>query len=262
MADVQLPGLRMHLRDEGQGLPLLLLHGLGSSGADWELVAPLLAQGHRLLMPDLRGHGATEKPAGPYGVALHAKDVAALLDQLQLSAVHVIGLSMGGMVAFQLAVDRPDLVRSLVIINSTPDMIPRDFKTRFAFASRLFLLRVLGPKRFSAAIGKRLFPKPEQQALRELTVARLGVNTPDVYLRATKGLLNWSVIDRIGQIAAPALIISSERDYTPLAAKHAYAAKLKHARVEELKDSGHAAPADQPEALVALIRPFLDNLTP
>jgi len=161
------------------------------------------------------------------------------------------------MVAFQLAVDRPDLVRSMVIINSGPDMVPRTLKLRFAFASRLFLLRALGPQRFAAAIGKRLFPRPEQAALRELTVARLGANAPDVYLRATQGLIGWSVLDRLGDITAPVLIISSERDYTPLAVKQEYAARLRNARVVELKDSGHAAPADQPEALVALMKPFL-----
>jgi pimeloyl-ACP methyl ester carboxylesterase len=257
MRQVQLPGLRMHVRDEGQGPPVLLLHGLGSTGADWELVAPLLP-GHRLLMPDLRGHGETEKPPGDYGVAVHARDVAALLDQLQLRSVHVIGLSMGGMIAFQLAVDRPDLVRSLVIINSTPDMVPRTLGLKLALATRLGLLRLLGPRRFAGVIGKRLFPEPRQAELRQQVVDRLGANTLDVYLRATRGLVGWSVLERISEISVPVLVIGSERDYTPLAAKRVYAAKLRHARVEELKDSGHAAPGDQPRALAKLIRPFLD----
>jgi 3-oxoadipate enol-lactonase len=254
MSLAELPGLKLHYRDEGQGAALLLLHGLGSSGADWELVAPGFAKDHRVLTPDLRGHGETEKPAGGYGVALHARDVAAFLDALKLKAVDVVGLSMGGMVAFQLAVDRPDLVRSMVIVNSGPDMVPRKLKVKLGFATRLMLLRLLGPKRFAAMIAKRLFPKPEQAALREQIAARLGANAPDVYLRATRGLIGWSVIDRIGEIAAPVLVVSSERDYTPLAAKQAYAAKLRNARVVELKDSGHAAPADQPQALTELIR--------
>jgi pimeloyl-ACP methyl ester carboxylesterase len=254
---VQLPGLAMHLLDEGQGAPVLLLHGLGSSGADWELVAPLFTKDHRVLMPDLRGHGQTEKPPGEYPVAQHARDVAALLDALHLKNVYVIGLSMGGMVAFQLAVDRPDQVRSLVIVNSGPDMRPLTWKLKLAFTSRLVMLRLMGPQRFGAMIAGRLFPKPEQAALREQTAARLGANVLDVYLRATRGLIGWSVIDRIGEIQAPVLVVSSERDYTPLSLKQEYAKKLKRGRVEELKDSGHAASADQPVALVALITPFL-----
>ena len=153
---------------------------------------------------------------------------------------------------FPLTVSRP-----LVIVNSGPDMVPRSLKVKLAFASRLMLLRLLGPRRFAAAIARRLFPKPEQAALREQVAARLGSNAPDVYLRATRGLMGWSVIDRIGEIAAPVLVVSSERDYTPLAAKQAYAAKLRNARVVELKDSGHAAPADQPQALAELIQKFI-----
>jgi pimeloyl-ACP methyl ester carboxylesterase len=105
-------------------------------------------------------------------------------------------------------------------------------------------------------IARRLFPKPEQAALLEQTAARLGSNALDVYVRATRGLIGWSVVDRIGEIQAPVLVVSSERDYTPLALKQEYAKKLKRGRVEELKDSGHAASADQPLALVALITPF------
>jgi pimeloyl-ACP methyl ester carboxylesterase len=253
---LQLPGLSMHVRDEGQGAPVLLLHGLGSSGADWELVAPQLSKDHRVLVPDMRGHGQSEKPAGEYPVVQHARDVAALLDTLHLKNVHVIGLSMGGFIAFQLVVDRPDLIRSLVVVNSGPDMRPLTWKMKFAFSSRLMLLRLMGPKRFGAMIAQRLFPKPEQAALREQLAARLGANPLDVYLRATRGLIGWSVVERASEIEVPVLVVSSERDYTPLALKQEYAKKLKRGRVEELKDSGHAAPGDQPDALVGLIRPF------
>ena len=110
MPTIQLEGVSLSYEEHGEGTPILLLHGLGSSGQDWEYVAPLLAAHHHVLIPDVRGHGRSDKPAGDYGVPLFAQDIAALCQRLGLTGLHVVGLSMGGMIAFQLAVDRPELV--------------------------------------------------------------------------------------------------------------------------------------------------------
>ncbi|MFX5610710.1 alpha/beta hydrolase, partial [Acinetobacter baumannii] len=99
--------------------PVLLLHGLGSSARDWEYQLPALLGRYRLLVPDLRGHGRSGKPRGGYSMAGFAEDCAALLDRLGCGPVHLVGISMGGMIGFQLACDRPDLLRSLTIVNST-----------------------------------------------------------------------------------------------------------------------------------------------
>ncbi len=239
---------------------MLLLHGLGSSGADWEALAPRLAERRRVILPDARGHGRSERPAGPYPVTQHAADLAALCDHLGVRSAHVVGLSMGGMTAFQLVVDRPELVRSLVIINSGPDMVPRTLQIKIAFATRIVLHRLLGQRRWARMLARKLFPEAGQAALRQRVEERLAANAPGDYARATRGLMGWSVLDRIGEIDAPALIVSSEHDYTPLSMKRAYAAKMKRARVEELKGSRHAAPADQPEALRVMIEGFLDEV--
>jgi 3-oxoadipate enol-lactonase len=260
MPEIQVPGVRLHVEEQGSGTAVLLLHGLGSSGAEWEQVAPQLAKRYRVIAPDCRGHGRSERPAGPYPVAQHGADLAALCDQMGVRAAHVVGLSMGGMIAFELAVKRPDLVRSAVIINSGPDMVPRTLQLKLAFATRIVLHRLLGQKRWSRMLARKLFPAPEQASVRERVEAQFASNPPDAYARATRGLIGWSVIDRIGEIDAPALIVSSERDYTPLALKQAYAAKMKRARVVELKSSGHAADLERPEELRAMIEEFLDEV--
>ncbi|NBD07926.1 alpha/beta fold hydrolase [Corallococcus silvisoli] len=250
-------GVTLHFEASGEGPPILLLHGLGSSGSDWEAVAPRLSAHHRVVVPDARGHGRSDKPAGAYGVALFARDIAALCDGLGLSGVHVVGLSMGGMMGFQLAVDRPDLVRSLTVINSGPDMVARTLRRKLEFAARLGVLRLLGPRALAKRIAPRLFPKPEQEALRRRAVESLGANAPDVYLRATRGLAGWSVLDRLKDVACPVLVLHSERDYTPLAAKQAYTALLPDAWLRVLTDSGHAAPVDQPGQVVDAVEGFL-----
>jgi 3-oxoadipate enol-lactonase len=259
MASRTLNGVSITYEDSGSGEPLLLVHGLGSSGLDWKYVAPELAAHRRVIVPDVRGHGRSGKPAGAYGVPLFAADLAALCDELKLTSVHVAGLSMGGMIGFQLAVDRPDLVRSLTIINSGPDMIPRNLKTRAALGARVLLLRLFGPQTLAKVLAPKIFPKPEQAELRERLVASISANDPSAYLRSTKALIGWSVLDRLGEITCPALILSSDRDYTPLAAKQAYVARMKHARLQEIHDSGHAATWDQPRAVIEAIEPFLES---
>lgn len=256
MPRIQLDGPSLHFEESGAGTPVLLLHGLGSSGRDWELVTPRLAAGHRVIVPDVRGHGRSDKPKGPYGVPLFARDVLDFCDRLGLTGVHVVGLSMGGMIGFQLAVDRPALVRSLTVINSGPDMVPRTLRLRLMFATRMLLLKTLGPRALARMLAPRLFPKPEQAELRRKVVEAIGANEPDAYLRATRGLVGWTVLERLKDISCPVLVLSSDRDYTPLSVKKAYVDRLVDARLQELKDSGHAAPLDQPEQLVEAVKGF------
>lgn len=257
MPSLQLENLSLYFEDTGKGDPVLLLHGLGSSGRDFELVAPELSAHYRVLVPDVRGHGRSDKPAGPYGVPLFAKDIAAFCDKLGLGKVDVVGLSMGGMIAFELAVQRPDLIRSLVIVNSGPDMVPRTLRMALALKLRVALLKWLGPRRFAALLGRKLFPKPEQAALRQRIEETLGKNDPEVYLRATRALIGWSVLPRIGEITCPVLCLASDHDYTPVSAKQAYVAQLKDARLEVIKDSGHASPIDQPGQILKSLLRFL-----
>ncbi|MFY0570368.1 alpha/beta fold hydrolase [Archangium lansingense] len=257
MPRIQLDGSSLHFEESGTGTPVLLLHGLGSSGQDWELVAPrLAAAGYRVIIPDVRGHGRSDKPAGSYGVPLFARDIRDLCERLGLTQVHVVGLSMGGMIGFQLAVDRPALVRSLTVINSGPDMVPRTLSLRLMFATRMLLLKTLGPRTLARILAPKLFPKPEQAELRRRVVESIGANEPDAYARATRGLVGWTVLDRLKDISCPVLVLASDNDYTPLSAKKAYVEKLADARLQELKDSRHAAPLDQPEQIVEAVKGF------
>lgn len=250
--------VNLYFEDSGQGRPVLLLHGLGSSGSDWELITPALARSFRVIVPDVRGHGRSDKPAGDYGVPLFARDVAALCARLGIDKVDVVGLSMGGMIAFELAVTQPALVRSLTIVNSGPDMASR--AVRVLLGLRLLLLRTLGPRRLAAMVAKKLFPKPEQAALRQRVQDALGKNDRDVYMRATRGLIGWTVLPRIREIACPVLVLASDGDYTPVSMKKVYVDLLKDARLEVIKDSGHAAPIDQPAQVIEKLTRFLQAL--
>ncbi len=130
----------LHYEEYGQGEPVLLLHGLGSSCQDWEYQIPALAARYRVIVMDLRGHGRSDKPHERYSIQGMSNDVEALIEHLRLGPVHVVGLSMGGMVGFQLAVDH----KSLCIVNSAPQVKVRSPGDLWQWARRWTLSRVVG----------------------------------------------------------------------------------------------------------------------
>jgi pimeloyl-ACP methyl ester carboxylesterase len=244
----------------GAGDPLLFIHGLGSSCRDWSSQLPVFARTHRTLAFDVRGHGRSDKPRGPYSVPLFAADTAALLRSLDIAPAHVVGLSMGGMIAFELAVDAPELVRSLVIVNSAPALILRGWKQRLGWFQRQSVVRLLGMRRMGEMLGGRLLPEPGQRAVRREFVARWAENDRRAYYAAMQALVGWTVADHLGRIRCPVLVVAADRDYTPVAFKQAYVDRLPHAALKVIPDSRHLTPIDQPEAFNQALAGFLTGL--
>lgn len=119
--------VRLHYVDVGDGNPpLLLLHGLSANAQSFGgLVAAGLADGFRLIVPDLRGRGRSEAPAAGYTMEDHARDAVALLDALGLDRVIVVGHSFGGFLGIYLAATRPERVKKLVVIDAAMTLNPR-----------------------------------------------------------------------------------------------------------------------------------------
>lgn len=122
---VQLRDLQVAVTTTGSGPPILLLHGFPHTNAIWRTVTPLLvAAGHQVVAPDLRGLGSSEVLVDGYDAATLAADQAALLDALGLPAAHVVGLDLGAAVAFALATSRPDRVSSLTVVEAVVGGLP------------------------------------------------------------------------------------------------------------------------------------------
>ena len=257
MATYKHEGLNLYYEEQGTGEPLLFIHGLGSSGLDWELQAAAFSPQYRVITLDLRGHGRSDKPAGPYTMSQFAGDAAALLQSLSITSAHVVGLSLGGGVAFQLAIDQPALVRSLTIVNSAPEMILRTFREKLAIWQRLAIVRLMGLPKMAAVLAPRLFPNPEHEPLRRLFAERFAQNHQPAYLASLRALIGWSVTDRLGEITCPTLVITADQDYTPVALKEAYVAKLPNARLAVIPNAHHATPMERPEAFNTVLAEFL-----
>ncbi|MFJ3482003.1 alpha/beta fold hydrolase [Pseudomonas sp. NPDC090202] len=250
-------GCALHYETFGQGEPLLLVHGLGSSAQDWEYQIPALAARYWVIAVDVRGHGRSDKPHERYSIPGFSADIEALLDHLQTGPVHLVGLSMGGMIGFQLAVDQPPLLKSLCIVNSSPQVKVKSFSDFRQVAKRWVLARLVSMEAIGKGLGRNLFPKPEQAELREKVARRWAQNDKRAYLASFDAIVGWGVQEHLSRISCPTLIVTADRDYTPVALKQAYAALIRDARVVVIEDSRHATPLDRPDKFNQVLLEFL-----
>jgi pimeloyl-ACP methyl ester carboxylesterase len=259
MPKIRIGGINLYYEMIGQGQPLLFIHGLGSSNRDWEKQAAFFSRDYLVVTFDVRGHGRSDKPPGPYSISLFANDTKELIKSLDLAPVHIVGLSMGGMIAFQLAASSPELLRSMVIVNSAPEFIIRTFRQRIELWKRLLVTRVLGMRKMAELLGRRLFPEPEQDELRRLIVERWGANDKQAYLHSLRALVGWSVADRLSDIRCPTLVVAADKDYTPVAFKKSYVSGIPDAELVVIADSRHATPLDQPNRFNEALAAFLSK---
>jgi 3-oxoadipate enol-lactonase len=257
MQKIQVNDIEMYYEISGQGDPLIFIHGLGSSTRDWEFQVPEFARSYQVITMDLRGHGRSESPKGPYTIKLFASDVAALLRTLFRKPVHVVGLSMGSAVAWHLALDYPELVRTLVLTNMSAEVPVKTWAMRLAFYSRVMIVRMLGMKQMGKMLAPRLFPDPVHTDLRRKMIERWGQNNKEGYMNSLYALKNWSVMDRLGEIQCPVLVMAADQDYSPLEHKKEYTRRMPRAELTVIQNARHALPLEKPEAYNTAVLNFL-----
>ena len=141
MATISFNDIDVYYEVSGQGQPLLLIHGLGSSSQIWEAQVRYFAERYRVITYDLRGHGRSSKPTDAYSVQQFAKDAARILRDLDVPAAHVVGISLGGMIAFEIAVHYPQLLKSLAVVNSAPAIRVESIRDRFNLWQRSLIFK-------------------------------------------------------------------------------------------------------------------------
>lgn len=257
MPTISCNGIDLYYEVNGKGQPLLFIHGLGSSTRDWEFQVPEFSKSYQVITFDLRGQGKSGKPAGPYSIPLLASDAAALMKALGLQSAHVVGISLGGGVAIQLALNAPELVKTLVVVNSGPAMAASPADARKEIEGRVALVQQYGMRAMGEVLGPRLLPKPEHATLRQTFVDRWAENDPRAYIDTLLALADWNVLDEIKSIRCPTLVIAADQDYTPVALKEAYIRLMPDARLVVIPDSRHATPIEQPEQFNEVLKQFL-----
>ncbi|MFO8147893.1 MAG: alpha/beta hydrolase [Gillisia sp.] len=254
-------GITIEYSDHGEGEAILLLHGLGSTKADWNDQIAALAEKHRVIAPDFRGHGNSTKPKSKkeYGVGLCAEDMKLLLQELKITQCIIVGFSMGGAVAFEMAVKYPSLLSKMVIVNTAPDFNKLGWLGKKMVLERTLSLKFSGMEPLARKVARGMFPEENQMELRAAFYKRAIANDVNAYYHSFRSLMRWGIGDEIRNIKIPTLVIASELDYTPVSLKESYAEKMQNAKVVVIENSRHGVTMDQPEVFNKTILKFTDS---
>jgi pimeloyl-ACP methyl ester carboxylesterase len=254
----------LYYQDEGEGRPVLLLHGHTLDHRIWDWIAPdLVAAGLRLIRPDLRGHGRSERPARGYHWTHHAADVAAVTDAAGAERVAVVGYSLGGGVALEMALTMADRVDGLVLLS--PVLPDRPFEEAFfvnlrdvarTIRSDGVTAAMLGPWMVSPLWSGSLDRQEVRQKIEEIVRDFPGAD----YLASERDRVDreWTVPERLGEVAAPTLVVVGECEMEGFRAfAEENAEEIPDARLEVLDGLGHLHVLENPRLVARLITEHL-----
>lgn len=256
-------GTRIFWDQSNVGDPLLLIMGLGYTHEMWHRTRPLLSQHYRTIAFDNRGVGKSDVPTGPYSIAQMADDAAAVLDAAQVDRAHVLGLSMGGMIAQEFALAYPNRVRSLIL--GCTGCGGKNAVPAAEQVLQIILARAtMTPEEGAQAIVPFIYDAttPRERIEEDLAIRRATYPTAAGYLGQVQAILAWSSFDRLKDIQAPTLILHGETDeLVPPENARILAKHIPGSRLVMLPHASHIFPTDQPEASHREILAFLSALS-
>ena len=254
------PQLRVALQGTDTGAPVMLSHALGLDHSMWDALAAELGKTHPVLRYDHRGHGESARPAGPYSMDELVDDAARLIREWGRGPVVFIGLSMGGMVGQGLGVRYPDLVRALVLANTTsryPEAARPVWQQRIAAVEQGGMAAVADAvvERYLHADFRAAHPE-FAQALRQ----RAAALRSEGYVACCHAVAGVDWLDRLGSVRAPTLVLAGARDVgaTPEMAK-AIAERIPGSQLEVFDDASHLSVAEQPERFTERVLRFIES---
>jgi 3-oxoadipate enol-lactonase len=246
---------------QGEGPPVVFSHALGCDLSMWDDMATALEASFEVLRYDHRGHGTSETPPGPYSMDDLVDDAARAIGEWGCGPVVWVGLSMGGMVGQGLATRHPEMVRGLVIANSTchyPDEARAMWQQRIATVMAHGMAGVVDTviERYFHERFRGIHPATEQR-FRRMVLA----TDASGYVGCCHAIAAMDFRAALPRVKCPTLVIAGEFDQgAPVSMSRAIAALIPGARLEIIEDASHLSAIEQPEAFLALLRTFLGSL--
>jgi 3-oxoadipate enol-lactonase len=261
MAYVEDQGARIYWDEQGEGTPILLITGLGYPSCMWHRTRPVLTERFPTIAFDNRGIGSSDVPAGPYPIVLMASDAAAVLDAAKIESAHVFGVSMGGIIAQEFALQYPKRVRSLILgctaaggataVRAEQDAIQMLMSRDKMTAEQALEAPV--PFIYDSAT-------PRERIDEDLALRRPWLPRPEGYAAQLQGILSWEGFSRLPAINVPTLVIHGESDrLVPAGNGKLIAERIPGAKLVVIPHASHLFLTDQPEIAHRVILQFLDQ---
>lgn len=255
-------GLRIHYETHGSGNPpyLTILGGLGDSTRNWGVVARELAKSFTVVVPDTRGAGQTEKPPPPYSIQTFADDIITFWDAVGIDKSHVLGFSMGGMVAQMVVAKQPQYVQKLILISTTagkkrfapqnPDVPKIMYGYEFSEQHFLKTYQILFSPEFKKNFDQNMFLK--------FKLSDPHPQPREAFLAQYEAIKNFDGTELLPKIKCPTLILAGDQD-TMIAAD---AATFLHehitgSRLIVYPGCGHIPQMEQPQEFYKNVLEFL-----
>jgi len=256
-------GTRLRMIDTGNGTPVVFIHGIGASLYGWRhQLAPLVAAGYRVVAFDNRGFGFSDKPAHGYSNAAYSHLVVSLLDSLGIASAVLVGHSMGGAIAAEVAIAHPERVRGMVLIDAA------GFGIRWPGVLKMARWPLLGAvmttfrgRWITGRIVRSTFADRGKVTAADVDQYYAPVPDPD-YGRALRGVLREFRFDtlggRLGSVQTPTLILWGNADrWIALDDGSRFARELPRSEFVVLERTGHDAPEESPDQVNPLLLDFL-----
>lgn len=265
MPEIDVNGARLHYLDEGEGAETILFsHGLLFSSAMFRAQIDAFKDRFRCIAYDHRGQGGSAVTADGYDMDTLTDDAAALIEALNAGPCHFAGLSMGGFVGMRLALRRPELLRSLTLIETSAEAEPKENVGRYNmlnFVARWFGLSLVIGKVMPIMFSQTYLADDDRAAERAHWRQQIVGNHRIGITRAVRGVVDrQGVDDQIGKIATPTLIIVGEEDVATVPAKsERMHAAIPGSSLVRIPRAGHSSTIEEPAAVNAAMTEFLER---
>jgi len=277
MSIANVDGIELYWEEQGSGDPLLLIMGLAADSTAWLFQVPEFAGRYRTIVFDNRGVGRSSKPSGPYTIHRMADDAAALLDAIGVRRAHVVGVSMGGMIAQELALRHPERVRGLVLACTYPEPDEEAERQRqFSLARFGGQVTATGATQIDVsaidpfAFFQHLLPRVFNQSFIDRELPRLlqifgGALQYGFSLEAILGqveaVMGHKATDRLHLITAPTLVITGDADLLVSPANSdVLAANIPGAKLVKIPGGSHGFNFETPDVFNRQVLDFLGGV--
>jgi 3-oxoadipate enol-lactonase len=263
MPKLRVNGAELHYEDSGRGAEAIVFgHGFLFSTRMFDLQVAALKDRYRCIALDWRGQGQSELTAGGYDMDTLTEDAVQLIEKLGAGPCHFVGLSMGGFMGMRIALRRPELLRSLVLLETSADPEPPENipgYRRLTMAAQVLPLRLLMGKVSRIMLGKASLEDPSRAAERKAWRALMEANRRRGISRGLEGITTRKpVIDEIARIRTPTLIMVGEQDVATVPEKsRRIHERIPGSRLVMIPRAGHSSTLEQPAFVNAELERFL-----